>query len=191
MDSEYVYQMVLVTLLLLLVGAAPIVLPALWMQGRGAIGCERAWHDLAERAGFTFEAGASPAAQRVVGQYRGRGLTLQLASVKWPPRTDTRIRLALRWPAGEFSMTENNPLTRLLKSVTLTPDAGDDRRFKRRFSIRSTPPDLAARLSASHVLRRKLLQARSVGIVAQDQTLLLTAAGVVVDAEYLDFLFSC
>lgn len=189
MDSEFVYQMVLVTLLLLLVGAAPLVLPALWWRGRSPVGYERAWSELAGHTGLTFEPGQPTAAPRVIGLYRGRGLTLQLAPTGRRAGANTHIRLNLRWRAGELSLDENRLLTRLLKSVTLTDKAGDDRLLKCRFTIRSSPASLSDRLAGSAPLRHKLLQAHSIGIQAQDQSVDLTAAGIVTDPEYLMFLF--
>ncbi len=189
MDSGFLYQMVLVTLLLLLLGAAPVVLPALWWQGRAGAGCERAWTELATHTGLTFESDQAPAGLRVVGLYRGRGLTLQLVPAGRRAQVNTRIRLALRWRVGELSLSENLLLTRLLKSVTLTSKAGADRPLNRRFTIRSSPAGLAARLAGSAPLRRKLFQARSIWIQAEDQAVDLTAAGIVADPEYLVFLF--
>jgi hypothetical protein len=152
----------------------------------------RAWGELASRLGLTLEPGSFFVSPRVTGTYRGRPLTLHTFT-RGSGRhrhTYTRVHIGLENPAGiRFAVYQEGVFSAIGKLFGMQDVQIGDEELDRRFVIKSQPESFAASLVTSISLRGKLLQARSVNIEVEGGEVTHTQHGVLMDVEYLRFVF--
>jgi hypothetical protein len=190
MDRQLLLELAL-AFLLVMFGAAPWVLPRFDDRTRPGAGYQRAWTRVAARAGLSFDAGTGFAGARVTGHYRSRSLALSLLPVRSKLASPhTSMRMGLRQPVdGSLTIAAVGRAARLRRRLASRTGHAAPDTARLRFDVASTPGLLAERLLASPALRRKLSQAGPLRLELQGSHLVLTQPVVLLDAEYIVFLF--
>jgi hypothetical protein len=183
--SDYIFLFLILTL-----GVMGVAV-AISMARRQAL--LRAWQELAERNGLTFDRGSWLRMPSVLGVYRGRSVLLDTFTRGYGRNrtTFTRVRLPLKSPSGlTLEISEENLFTRIGKTFGMKEIETGDQELDARFVIKGQPENDILRLLMQGNLRQKLLETPALNIKLKDSALVYERRGQQMDGEYLQVLFS-
>ena len=159
---------------------------------------ERAWREVGERTGLTFEPGTAylgglvRTPPRVTGTYRRHPLTLDtFTRGSGKSRTTyTRLVLFVNNAANVYlALYQESVFSKIGKFFGMQDIQVGDEEVDRRFIIKSKPESFAAGLFTGISLRERLLQARVLNVEVDGRELTFEQVGVLTDVDYLKFLF--
>jgi hypothetical protein len=153
----------------------------------------KAWRELAERMGLTWEPGSLLGHPPYVkGKYRGHELTLDTfrRGSGRNSTTYTRIILFVNNQSNLYlTLYEESVFSKIGKLFGAQDIQVGDEEIDRRFMIKGQPEDSVTRLLTPISLRQKLLEARSVNLEVDGRELHFEKKGEESDVNYLQFLF--
>lgn len=153
---------------------------------------EKAWRELAESLGLTYESGGFLGLSRVTGTYHGHSLTLDtFTRGSGKSRTTyTRIVLFVNNQATAYlALYEEGVFSKIGKFFGMQDIQIGDEELDRRFIIKSRPENFAASLLLAGGLRQKLLETRPLNIELDGRELHFEQVGVLMNVDYLRSLF--
>jgi len=154
---------------------------------------QRAWSELADRTGLTFESDGWFGTSRVTGVYRGHQLTLDTfrrGSSGKNSTTYTRIVLFVNNQSNLYlALYHEGVFSKIGKFFGMQDIQVGDIELDRRFIIKGKPEKAVVSVLTSGALPQKLLEARSVNLEVDGRELHFEQVGVELKVDYLEFLF--
>ncbi len=152
----------------------------------------RAWNELANRTGLTFEPGSFWRTPTVTGTYRGHALTLDTFTRDsgHSSTRDTRIILFVNNRANLYlALYEKTIVSKISKFLGMQDIQVGDDEFDRRFMIKGRPEDNVMRLLGDSALHTKIMDARSFNVEVDGRELHFEERYVNLDLDYVQSLF--
>jgi len=153
---------------------------------------EKAWRELAESTGLTYESGGFFGSSSVTGTYRGHSLTLDTFTrgAGKHRRIYTRIVLFVNNRDNAYlALYQESVFSKVGKFFGMQDIQVGDEDLDRKFIIKSRPETFAVNLLLTGGLRTKLLEARSLNIELDGRELHFEQMGVSTNQDYLRSVF--
>jgi hypothetical protein len=153
---------------------------------------EKAWRELAESTGLTYESGGFLGSPLVTGTYRGHQLTLDTFTRGTGKSRQTYTRMVLfvnNQTNAYLALYQESVFSKVGKFFGMQDVQVGDEDFDRRFIIKSRPENYVSGLLMTGDLRQKLLEARSVNIELDGRELHFEQLGFLTKQEYLRSVF--
>ncbi len=153
---------------------------------------DKAWRELAESAGLTFEPGGFLGSPRVTGTYRGHTLTLDTFTrgTGKSRQVYTRIVLFVNNQENAYlALYQEGVFSKIGKFFGMQDIQVGDEDLDRKFIIKSRPENFAASLLLIGNLRQRLLESGSLNIELDGRELHFERIGVLTNQENLRSVF--
>lgn len=153
---------------------------------------EKAWRELADSTGLTYESGGFLGSSRVTGTYRSHSLTLETFTrgTGKSRTTYTRIVLFVNNQTGAYlALYEEGFFSKIGKFFGMQDIQIGDEELDQRFIIKSRPESYAAGLLRVGGLRQRLMEMRPLNIELDGRELHFEQVGVLKNLDYLRSLF--
>lgn len=148
---------------------------------------EKAWRELADQTGLKYQPGNLLSWSKVVGNYRGHSMTMELKPVLGGRSARlTNIMLVVENPTDAYLKLVKGWLDKIVDFPELRTGDID---FDRKVRIVDQPANFAAIVLASEHVRRRLLKIGSFEMTLHGRELTYKQLGIITGVSYLQSVF--